>query len=121
MRYVIAPMEETTWRLPAPQLATLLEDQWPAASIRLRDHPWSHHVLEWHLPLAQRALAGALDHTGQVVVLEGDVRACATFAQWLRAQVPDTYRLRFYDERYTATIELRQAMTAAEVVGPFVL
>ncbi len=125
MRYVIAPLGAANWRLPAARFAAKLRTEWPEAAIRIVDivdNAESPHALEWTLPMrATRKVAGALDRTGQVVELEGDVRDCATFARWLRTQLPDTYRVQLSDEAATTTIEVRPETTEAELVGAFVL
>ncbi len=122
MRYVIAPLGAANWRLPVTRFAAKLRTEWPEAAIRIVDNAESPHALEWTLPMrATRKVAGVLDRTGHVVELEGDVRDCATFARWLRTQLPDTYRVGLSDEAATITIEVRPETTETELVGAFVL
>ncbi len=122
MRYVIAPIEAANWRLPATRFAAKLRAEWPEAAIHIVDDAESAHSLEWTLPMrATRTVTGALDRTGHVVELEGDVRDCATFARWFRSQLPDTYRVQLSDADATVTIEVRPETTEAELAGAFVL
>ena len=122
MRYVIAPIEAANWRLPATRFAAKLRTEWPEAAIRIVDDAASQHALEWTVPMrATRKVAGALDRTGQVIEVDGDVRDCAIFTRWLRTQLPDTYRVQLSDADTTTTIEVRPETTEAELVGAFVL
>ncbi len=122
MRYVIAPLGAANWRLPAARFTAKLRAQWPEAAIRIVDTSESPHALEWTLRLrAERTVAGTLDRTGQVIALVGDIRDCATFARWLRTQLPDTYRVGLSDAAATTTIEVRPETTETELVGAFVL
>lgn len=64
-------------------------------------------------------LTGSLDRTGQVIALDGWLEDCAVFAVWFRFLVPVEQQLAFYDEAYSADVELGTATTAEELIAPF--
>ena len=70
------------------------------------------HFRKWRLD-------GTLTNDANVVHLDGDVRACATFALWFRSQVPTEQDLLFYDEGYSADVPLLVETTKDELVAPF--
>ncbi|NER24953.1 MAG: hypothetical protein F6J96_30480 [Symploca sp. SIO1C2] len=77
------------------------------------------YCLEWIIPIENRNLEGALERTGQAVVLDGDVSDCANFSLWLRSLISKKYPLFFYDEGYSADIELHQDTTQEQIVELF--
>jgi hypothetical protein len=47
--------------------------------------------------MESRNLEGALEKTGQAVILDGDVGDCARFSLWLRSLIAPEYPLFFYE------------------------
>ena len=64
-------------------------------------------------------MSGALNRDGQAIVLEGEIRAIALIALWVRSVVPAQQPLILYDEGYNADIEIRVGATVDELIAPF--
>lgn len=119
MKQFISPPEETEWRLDHEELARGIQARWPDAETCKVKNPASGHSLEWTLHPQARVLAGSLDRTGQIVALEGHIEDCAAFALWLRTLVPTRQRLLFYDEGYSADVEIWMETNEDHLVAPF--
>ena len=121
MSYFVSPREETDLNVDEAILTRNLDSRWPEIEVSRTSNPESNHVIEWSLRIDGRLLEGSLDKTRQVTHLDGDVRDCARFAVWFRSLIPDRYELAFYDEAYSADVELTEMTTEDEVAAPFLL
>ena len=119
MRYFISPSEKTDWRISRDAFAKELLMQWPEAHIEMITNFQSLHALAWTLQIGEWRLDGTLTKDANVVHLDGDIRACATFALWFRSRVPTEQDLLFYDEGYSADVPLLLETTKAELVAHF--
>lgn len=119
MSYFISPPEKTDWRIGTDVLAKGLLTQWPDAQVEIITNPQSLHAIAWTLQIGEWRLDGTLTKDGNVVHLDGDVRACATFALWFRTKVPTEQDLLFYDEGYSADVPLQVETTKDDLVAPF--
>lgn len=120
MTYLISPPEETNLSINSEQFITNLKQRWQTVKIRKINNPDRAYSLEWIIPMEQGNLEGLLERTGQCVSLEGHILDCAKFALWFRSQIDSQYKLVFYDEGYSADIELYKDTTQAEIVQPFI-
>ena len=89
--------------------------------MRFPTNPASNHALEWVVAIADHRSEGSLDKTGQVVHLVGDLEDCAHFATWYRTLVPARYGLAFYDEGYSADVELADGTNEPQLKEPFLV
>src|SRR5262245_6902430 len=119
MSYFISPPTATTWNISEKDFATALRTRWPDADIRAVSIPQSNHTLEWRIQLGDKQLEGSCDRTGQVIHLDGDIFNSAQFALWFRSIVPRQQPLVFYDEGYSADVNLTNDTTAEQITEPF--
>lgn len=119
MNYFVSPAAKTDLIIDPTQLATHLKSQWREVEIRPIKNPQREYSLEWIISMEGRDLEGALEKTGQAVILDGDVSDCAKFSLWLRSLIDPKYPLFFYDEGYSADIELQQKTTEEQIVNLF--
>lgn len=118
--YFISSLEEPDLKINHKSLTERLLVQQPDADVHLVDNPASNYSLEWRkLQIKEMELEGSLDKKGQAVVLYGHEIDCAIFAVWFRSQVPDEYKLAFYDEGYSACVELEKETTVEQLIEPF--
>ncbi len=117
--YLISPPEQTDLHIDPAHLAETLRIRWLDAEVRSPSVQDISRSLEWELQMNGRVLMGALARAGDAVYLDGDVRDCAIFAQWFRTQIPSRYNLVFYDEAYTADIELHDTTSKESIAEPF--
>lgn len=120
MNYFVSPAAKTDLIIDPTQLATHLKSQWREVEIRPLKNPQREYSLEWLIPMEGGNLEGSLEKTGQAVILDGDVSDCARFSLWLRSLIDPKYPLFFYDEGYSADIELHQKTTQEQIVNLFV-
>ncbi len=121
MSYFISPRQETDLRVDPTELARAIQTRWQGAEVRSPTNPASNHALEWVVATGDHRLEGSLDETGQVVHLVGDVEDCARFATWYRTLVPARYGLAFYDEGYSADVELADGTNELQLTEPFLV
>jgi hypothetical protein len=121
MSYFVSPRQQTDLRVDAAELAKGIQARWQGVDVRFPANPASNHALEWVLAVADRRLEGSLDKAGQVVHLVGDVEDCARFATWYRTLVPARYGLAFYDEGYSADVELADGTNELQLTEPFLV
>jgi len=119
MTYLISPAEPTALKIERDPLVKQLQAQWQPIEIRPIDQLQRAYSLEWTIFINQRRLEGLLERNGQSIVLDGQLPDCAQFALWLRALIDPQYQLFFYDQGYSADIELREGITATEIIHRF--
>ncbi len=117
--YFIYLPKETGWKLDHATFVESLRVHWPDADIRIADDPTINYPLEWTLQMPEMRLDGTLDREGKAINLDGDIRDCAQFALWVRSLIPNEYKLVFFDEEYTASVEIEKETTEEELVKPF--
>ncbi len=129
MNYFVSPAAKSDLIIDPTQLATHLKSQWREVEICPIKNPQREYSLEWIIPMEGGNLEGSLEKTGQAVILDGDVSDCARFSLWLRSALRSSaslslidpkYPLFFYDEGYSADIELHQKTTQEQIVNLFV-
>lgn len=118
--YYISPSEQTDLQIDPAELTRGLRESWPDAAVLEVSDPESNRLLEWRVGMEHGEVEGSLDRTRQAVRVDGDLRDCAQFALWLRQRVPEKYTLIFYDEGFTADIELRPQQTPEQIAESFV-
>jgi hypothetical protein len=121
MNYLISTPKPTDLKIEIDDLIKHLQTKWANIEIGVRDNPQQVYQLEWIIPRENISLEGAFSQTRQCVALDGNVRHCAEFALWFRSLVDCQYKLFFYDQGYSADIELRQETTLEDIVNLFVL
>ncbi|OQW91956.1 MAG: hypothetical protein BWK78_03075 [Thiotrichaceae bacterium IS1] len=119
MNYLISTAEPTIMNIELVPFVKQLQVQWQPVEIRPIDHPQRAYSLEWIILQNQFRLEGRLERNGQSVVLDGQLPDCAQFALWLRTLIDPQYKLFFYDQGYSADIELREGTTATEIINRF--
>jgi hypothetical protein len=120
MNYFISPPEETELKIDSAQLINRLKAEWPNSDIQPLDNPARSYSLSFRIPLKNSSIEGSLERTEQCVVLEGEIQDCAKFALWLRSYVDRQYRLLFYDEAYSADVELGLETTEQDIIKRFI-
>lgn len=119
--YFISPPEATDLKINTTELAESLRSQWQDVKIHYPDNPARHYALEWILQMPQMQLDCYLEKKQQVVILEGDIEDCAKFALWFRSQVSNQYKLLFYNEGYSSSVELDLNTTEEQLLKPFLI
>jgi len=119
MNYFISPPEKTNLKIDSAQLINRLKAEWPNIDIQHLDNPERAYSLSFRISIKNSILEGSLERTGQSVVLDGDVRNCAQFAIWLRSLVDRKYKLLFYDEAYSAEVELGSETREHDIIKRF--
>ena len=118
MSYFISPPDETSWEFDVEVFRERLSE-WQDITFRSSVDPSGINVIEWSMPLRFGELYGALDHSAQVVHLDGFLGDCALFALWLRDLVPPDVELLFYDENYSADVALLTFTCESDLVRAF--
>ena len=119
MSYFVSPRNSTSWHISEKDFATALHSRWPSADIRAVSNPQSNHTVEWRIQLGEKQLEGSLDRAGQAIHLDGDIFSSAQFALWFRSIVPSQQTLVFYDEGYSADVNLTNDTTVEQLTQPF--
>jgi hypothetical protein len=119
VKHFVSPPEQTGWTLDPDHLAKAISAKWPEAEISIPRGSANAHALEWEWRAGPGCLTGSLDKTGQVVALDGRIEDAAAFARWFGTLVPETQRLLFYDEGYSADMEITPDTRDEELVAPF--
>jgi len=119
MNYFISPPEETELKIDSAQLINRLKADWPNSDIQPLDNPARSYSLSFRIPLKNSSIEGSLERTEQCVVLEGEIQDCAKFALWLRSWVDRQYTLLFYDDAYSADVELGIETTEQDIIKRF--
>ncbi|HYR62989.1 MAG TPA: hypothetical protein VET24_10230 [Actinomycetota bacterium] len=119
--YFVSPPAETDWHIDPEDFAARLRARWPDAEVRRVSNPMRTDTLDFVLhDVGGERVDGHLDEHSRAVVLEGSPRAAAEVAAWFRTQVPPSQPLIFFDEGYTASVDLTQGLDPSELVAPFV-
>ena len=120
MSYFISSPDETSWDFDATWFSEQLR-RWEGVEQKTPDAPsyLPNNALEWTVPMRFGTLFGALDHTEQVIHLDGFLGDCALFALWLRQIVPHDVELLFYDEDYSADVALMIFTAEADLIRAF--
>lgn len=119
--FLISTAAPSGWSLDADDLRRRIAERYPGAQVRGPDSAADAYQLHWTIPTHSGIpLEGALDREGDGLVLDGDVDDAAEFAIWIRSQAPKGSALLFYDEGYTASVEVGPDTPAADLVTPFV-
>lgn len=117
--YIVSPPKETPWQMDLQAFAVELRQHW--AEIVLRTSTTAGHTaIEWTLPMEHGPLEGGIDRSGQAVYMDGDIRDCAQFAVWVRTLVPLQQGLIFYDEGYSADVNIEAESSVNDLVKPFI-
>ncbi len=119
MNYFISSPEETHLKIDSAQLINRLKAEWSNIDIQPQDNPSRTYSLSFRIPLKNSSIEGSLERTRQCVVLDGDVRNCAKFALWFRSWLDRKYKLLFYDEAYSADVELSLETTEHDIIKHF--
>ncbi|OAD19618.1 hypothetical protein THIOM_004737 [Candidatus Thiomargarita nelsonii] len=119
MKYLISTPKPTNLTIKPTQFTSHLKAKWLNIDIHTINNPKRVYGLEWVMPMENGNLEGLLERTGQCIALDGDVRDCAKFALWFRSLVDNQYPLFFYDQAYSADLELREYTTKNDIVKCF--
>ncbi len=117
MSFFISPPKPTDWRLAPLSLQRALEGRFNSISVAQVEA--ANRLLEWSIETSSGILEGGLDTDGNAIILDGDLSDCAEFAVWLRSLVPTSQALVFYDEDYSADIELTLRTNTADIILMF--
>ena len=116
-KFFISPITNTDLDVSPENLKMALVARWPGA--RIEDISEGNRLFTWVFVAPHGLLDGYLNRKRQVVVLEGDVRDCAEFAQWYRSLVDAQYELSFYDDSYSNSIPVTGNTAIGELVSPW--
>lgn len=119
MKYLISPPEKSDLIIEPTQISEVLKSDWHQVKIQTILNPDRHYLLEWEITIDDRILEGMFTPEGPVFSLDGDIQDCAKFALWLRTKIDNKYPLFFYDQGYSADIELRLNTTIKEIIEQF--
>ena len=118
MKFFVTPPAETKWKMDPSVFLSILLARWPEARIE-RLITSEHFSFKWEVQMSVGELEGRFFADGRGVVLDAELEDCATVALWFRSLVPSEQELWFYDESYSAHIDLRPDTTAATVAAAF--
>ncbi len=118
MSYFVSPPDEISWEFDIDVFRERLSE-WQDIKFPESDDPEGFNSVEWIIPLRFGDMFGSLDHTAQIVHLDGFLGDCALFAMWLRDLVPSHVELLFYDEKYSADVALMTFTREADLVRAF--
>ena len=119
-KYFVSPPQRSGWSLRAADLRERLLRRYPGAEARAPDSDADAHQLHWTIPSASGTpLDGSLQASGQALHLDGDVDDAAEFAVWFRSLVPARQPLLFYDEGYSADVEITPDSRPEDLAAPF--
>ena len=117
--FLVAPLEEPTWSVPAEDLAAALRERWPDVRVEIGSVRGSSMALEALIPSGPggRELGVALSGTGQAVTLEpAELEGAAEFAVWfVETVVPGEEGLHLIEPGSMRTVELVAGLTPADV------
>src|SRR5512140_3365386 len=120
MNFFVSPAERMSAPLVTPanfQREALA--RWPSARFELLASPESPYAFDWKIDMASRVVSGSYAKQGDTIVMQGDVAACAWIASWYRRLVTTQQSLIFYDENYSASVELRTETPPEEIMKAF--
>ena len=92
---------------------------WPSARFEPLASPESPYAFDWKIDMAGGVVSGSYAKRGDTIVMEGDVFDCARIALWYRKLVPPQQSLIFYDEIYSASVELRTETPPEQIMKAF--
>jgi hypothetical protein len=119
MNYLISTPKPTDLIIEPTAFTHHLKAKWQAIDIHSITDPERVYQLKWISQMENGNLEGMLQRTGQGIALDGDIRDCAKFALWFRSLVGSQYPLFFYDQAYSADIELREGTLENDIVKCF--
>ncbi|HEY1274904.1 MAG TPA: hypothetical protein VGF25_08330 [Thermoleophilaceae bacterium] len=117
--FLISPPSETEWRMGEDDFEQRLRSRWPDADVRRHDDPERTYGLEFTLRDDGPPVIGGLEREGWTVFVEGEPEQAARIARWFRDQVPPEQPLLFYDQEYSAQVELGADTQVEELAAPF--
>lgn len=119
MNYLISPPEETVWRMNESLFIEKLKERWLNIEIKRIHNAEDTYSVVWNLEMEAGRFDGALARDDQTIGLDSDIRNCGVFAVWVRTLVPQEQPLIFYDQGYSAHIDLDASTSAEEIVRTF--
>jgi hypothetical protein len=119
MDYLISTPKPTDLTIESTPFTNHLKAKWQQIDIHTINDPEGVYKLKWIIAIENGNLEGMLQRTGQGIALDGDIRDCAKFALWFRSLVDSQYPLFFYDQGYSADIELREGTLENDIVKCF--
>jgi hypothetical protein len=119
-KYLISSPDGIEEVISSSNFANRIKTVWQLddESIQINTDEQSTRSLAWVMNTDGRRIDGYLFRNGHLV-LDGDIRDCSKFAVWYRQQVPQEIKLVFYDESYSADIELTLETTEQDVITSF--
>lgn len=112
---IFAMVSDDRWSISKADLETKLRERW--AAIPISDVTTGDaYVLKWEGP---EIYEGRLAAAGDAIVMEGEIDACARVAVWFRGLVPATHTMQFFDEGYSASVDIRPGMTAEDLAAHY--
>jgi hypothetical protein len=117
--FLVAPLEEPTWSVPAEEFAAALRGRWPDVRVEIGAVDGSSMALEALIPAGPggRELGIALSGTGQAVTLDpADLEGAAEFAMWfVETVVPGEAGVHLIEPGSMRSVELVAGLTPADV------
>lgn len=117
-KFFVSPSARTDLEIPPEDLKRALVSRWP--NVQIENVEDGNRSFTWSLNAANGLLDGYLNRKRQVVVLDGDVRDCAEFAQWYRQFVDSRFELVFYDDGYTNSVPVTSGVSVRELSSPWI-
>jgi len=120
MNFFVSPRERIDAPLVTPDdFQRKVLASWPSARFEPLTSPASPYAFDWQINMVGGVVSGSYSKQGDTIVMEGDVFDCARIALWYRSLVPAQQSLIFYDEIYSASVELRMETPAEEITKAF--
>jgi hypothetical protein len=118
--YFISPPRQTSWTFDVEELTHALRGAWPKVEVERISDPKSVHCLRWTIEGEfPGPVEGTLAKNGNTIHLDGDLRGAVAVALWVRTIAPAHAELIFYDEGYTADVQVTSQSTEDDLASPF--
>lgn len=100
-------------------LVRSLKARWPDVEVGQDTSPDRPHRVEFSLNIEGSVVDGALDHEGEALILDGELKDCVELALWFRSLVPASQELIFCNEGFSPWRALTPVTTKSEILGSF--
>lgn len=118
-RFLISIPGERNWQIGEDDFEQRLRSRFPDVEVQRRDDEDDVYPVSATIESDGPPVIVGLQRNGSTLSIDGDLDQAGTIARWYRDQVPGEQPLVFYDQEYTADVELRPDTTAEELTAPF--